>query len=417
MTAAEERELTLEERGRERQTSRLRNHVYMALLGVATAATIPFVALVDSGEVIWICLATILAFTVVAHFIAGYLMAPVYSLIRRLEVRNYGPGADQARSALDDLKVFDLREGTLEVFAAMASVASPRKIDITMGLPAELASIERLARAGRVSELALGSLRRDMFRKMSHNLKSPLTYVMAHVMHSRTALDAGDAAGVKSALASIDELCLSMAELVERLLSVGWVQGEQEQSVAGKKTNISREIMSVVSQRAVAARGKNMTILPRVTAGLWVKGDRQMLMEMVASVVDNAVRYGPSDSTITVEAVDLPSTRSVAVVITDEGPGIPVQQREHVFEAFYGSLGTDENGNMKYGERGASIKVAGGGTSHGLGLSIVSLIARLHGASIELGDGPNGRGLAVRIVLVATDPPAHANDNDGVSFH
>ena len=79
--------------------------------------------------------------------------------------------------------------------------------------------------------------------------------------------------------------------------------------------------------------------------------------------------------------------------VIDTGPGIPIAARERVFERFHREIPPD-------GEAHA----AGGG----LGLSIVRRIAEAHGATISLGDGPDGRGLAVRVRFPKVDVVAPA---------
>ncbi|HEX8987449.1 MAG TPA: sensor histidine kinase, partial [Rhodocyclaceae bacterium] len=70
----------------------------------------------------------------------------------------------------------------------------------------------------------------------------------------------------------------------------------------------------------------------------------------------------------------------VAVIVSDDGPGIPAAQRERVFERFYRLADQDQPGT-------------------GLGLAICRRIAELHRARISLSDGPNGKGLAVTATL------------------
>ena len=149
-----------------------------------------------------------------------------------------------------------------------------------------------------------------------------------------------------------------------------------------------------------------MRIEHYVEAGLWVKGMQPLLQEMVAALFDNALRYGPRGSVVTVEAKRLPSKLAIVVTVTDRGPGIPVHERERVFEPFYGSIGLDANGNMTYGTRRHRALGAGvDKSSHGLGLALVRAVAKLHGATVNLDSGPGGIGLCVRIVLCATSPP------------
>jgi signal transduction histidine kinase len=74
--------------------------------------------------------------------------------------------------------------------------------------------------------------------------------------------------------------------------------------------------------------------------------------------------------------------------VVDNGPGVPAAARGRVFERFYREAGPDDGSRE---------------TGSGLGLSIVRRIADAHGATIELADGPDGKGLAVRVRFPRVD--------------
>jgi signal transduction histidine kinase len=107
-------------------------------------------------------------------------------------------------------------------------------------------------------------------------------------------------------------------------------------------------------------------------------GDHAGLERALTNLVQNAIQHGGRRGTITIQ-VGLPATLSV----TDEGDGIPADQRALIFEPFY---------RLTPRDRGA-----------GLGLNMVREIARLHGGQVAVLDGPNG-GTCLRLAL----PPAPA---------
>lgn len=107
-----------------------------------------------------------------------------------------------------------------------------------------------------------------------------------------------------------------------------------------------------------------------------VKGDAIALQEMFNNLLDNAIRYTQEGGTVTVH-IGYESGHAV-LRIEDNGPGIPPEHREQVFERFYRVLGS--------GERGS-----------GLGLAIVREVAKLHGTEVELSDGARGRGTVVAV--------------------
>jgi signal transduction histidine kinase len=95
------------------------------------------------------------------------------------------------------------------------------------------------------------------------------------------------------------------------------------------------------------------------------------------NLVDNAIRYAPGASAVRVCATkDAGDGATLAVV--DEGPGVPAAERAKLAERFYRRDGAQATGV-------------------GLGLSIVRRICELHGATLAFADGPNGRGLEVRV--------------------
>lgn len=396
-----EEEASLIEKGRERGTATLRSKVHWALVSMVIAGAVPGLLFADTPAKIWVTLAVVIVAAVAAVWVADFLVRPVLVLKRRLEVKNYG---DQAMEDVEDSA--KLGEGGFELAAWMLSVGPKRDADLQVGLPVELAAIERLARAGRVSEIAMESVRRDLFRHLSHQLKSPLASIKALSQSARAGAEVGDIQGVTKSLATVEAIGQSMAGLVEQMLAMAWVEGLEEQGLSGRKANLSEAIMDLVGFRERAAADKQMRLEASVEAGLWVKGQQQLLQEMVVSLVDNSIRYAPAGTSIVIEARRLPSTRTVVVSVTDRGPGIPVQERERVFEPFYGSIGLDARGIMTFGTRrhralGAGVEK----TSHGLGLALVRSVAKLHGAHVTLDSGPGGIGLCARIALTTAEPP------------
>lgn len=108
-----------------------------------------------------------------------------------------------------------------------------------------------------------------------------------------------------------------------------------------------------------------------------VSGDEGALHILVANLVDNALRFTPEGGRVDVGLGQ--GADGAWLEVTDSGPGISEAERERVFDRFYrGAAGTDVPGS-------------------GLGLAIVQRIARRHGARVEMADGPEGKGLKVRV--------------------
>jgi signal transduction histidine kinase len=383
-----------------RGQGRLKDRIFWLL--VATGCSGPVLALVISGDPLMVAVSVALMVIVLvgAAVATTWLMAPLDELERRLKAKNYG-AESAAQPAGPHISLNDTAVDLVSKLFQRRTKASKRRPE----LPLEVANLERLARAGRVSEIAMQSVTKDLFRHLSHQLKSPMAILRAHSETARHKLTTGDHGGVEESLCSIEQVTMNVAGLVEQLLSLAYVESLEERGIAAAPVNLSTALSAMIRVRKPLGLARGVQIENAVEAGLWVNGEAQLLAEMVASLVDNAVRYSPQGGEVRVEATRIPGTKTVMVRVVDQGPGIPVPERERVFEPFYGSIGADQHGTMKYGTRRHRVLPDGSVTSsHGLGLSLVRSVAKLHGADVSLDTGPGGRGLCARVLLSAVEP-------------
>ncbi len=128
-------------------------------------------------------------------------------------------------------------------------------------------------------------------------------------------------------------------------------------------TEAARHVLETQAPTAVA---RNIDLGLEETGPVPVIGDGTMLREMIVNLVDNALRYSSTGGSVTVRlaAVDGEAVLTVA----DDGPGIPVDERDHVFERFYRIAGSTEEGS-------------------GLGLAIVREVVENAGGRVTLRDG------------------------------
>jgi two-component system OmpR family sensor kinase len=117
-----------------------------------------------------------------------------------------------------------------------------------------------------------------------------------------------------------------------------------------------------------------------------VAGSPEALRVLVRNLLDNAIRYSPDGGRIdvSVEREDLTPPRAV-LVVSDCGPGIPITERERVFDRFYRVPGTASPGS-------------------GIGLALVRSIAEHHHARVRLEEGHGGQGLRVSVEFAALGP-------------
>ena len=125
-----------------------------------------------------------------------------------------------------------------------------------------------------------------------------------------------------------------------------------------------------------------------------VDGQELLLHELVSNLADNAIRYTPPGGSVLLRVRRLDA--NVLLEVQDSGPGIAEAEIDKVFMPFYRAQ--------------AALEVNPGGT--GLGLAIVRDIASLHGATVSLGPGDDGRGLKVSVHFSAVAASANSRASD-----
>lgn len=198
-----------------------------------------------------------------------------------------------------------------------------------------------------------------------HDLKSPITTVMAlaELLETADDLDAeqvrADAAEIRGAAERMHRMALDLLDL--QLAEDGRLEIERETVPAG-------ELIHEVA-RAVRARAPGIEVAP-VTDELAVACDHSLLFRVLSNLVDNCVKYGPDGGRILLEAEAGPGG-DVRLSVQDEGPGVPEELREQIFEK-YTRL-----------ERGSGRRVA---DSRGLGLRFCRMVAEAHGGMVRVED-------------------------------
>lgn len=124
----------------------------------------------------------------------------------------------------------------------------------------------------------------------------------------------------------------------------------------------------------------------------WPQVDGALVEQLLVNLIENAVRYTPTGSPITIAARCTPT--SVRLSVADRGPGVPADRREHVFAKFY---------------RGEGHRHAAGA---GLGLAICRAIAHLHGGDVHVEDREGGGAVFVTTLPAALQPAPPARDGD-----
>jgi len=210
----------------------------------------------------------------------------------------------------------------------------------------------------------------------SHELRTPLAVIRGigemALRETRTPVEYKDAIG--SMLEDVDRL----TRLVDTLLRLS--RGDAGTiRLSPDVVDLGELARDVVSSLGILAEERRQRLQIAVAANVRVAADRLVLRDAITNVVDNAIKYGPPDSAIDVR-VDA-NGQQATLTVADQGPGIPDQHRERVFDRFYR---IDEGRSRE-----------SGGT--GLGLAIAKWAVEVNGGIISL--EPAASGSLFRIVL------------------
>jgi len=207
----------------------------------------------------------------------------------------------------------------------------------------------------------------------AHQLRTPLALLSTQAAYAQREIGA-DARG--EALAAIQASTRRLARLAEQLLTLSRAEPGSRRPRADR-IDLADACREVLERLAPIAVDRGIDLGLEAEDGVGVVGDATMLKEMIANLVDNALRYGRPGGSV---AVEVCARKEMAVLtVTDDGPGIPEAEREHVFERFY-----------RISETGAE--------GSGIGLAIVREVADNAGGKIVLSDGVSG-GLCVEVSL------------------
>jgi signal transduction histidine kinase len=271
---------------------------------------------------------------------------------------------------------------TLAPVAAITAEAdeiSARALHRRVPEPLRADEIGRLARTlnrmlGRLDDAA--QRQRRFVAAAAHELRTPITNLRAQL---ETAREGGDDVDWPRVSDEVLEQTVRMQHLAEQLLLLARLDREDFVPRA-KAVDLDDLVDRVVTVRGREDRSIDLTPLRPVQ----VRGDPTLLEQAVANLVDNALRHART----VVRVGTARSDGHVAIVVEDDGPGIPHDRRAEVLRPF---TRLDD----------ARDRDAGGA---GLGLAITNDVVVAHGGTVEIGDSALG-GAALRIVLPAVGDP------------
>ncbi|MGH8171271.1 MAG: ATP-binding protein [Steroidobacteraceae bacterium] len=210
----------------------------------------------------------------------------------------------------------------------------------------------------------------------AHELRTPLTAL--HLQLGALAR-AGTETERAEAMGKLAQGVQRAIRLVEQMLSLA--RQEPRAEPVRMRFALDELAREVVAELVPLADARRIDLGVSEAQSVLVQGDRDSVATLIRNLVDNAVRYTREGGRVDVSVERSAAAPAQALVkVVDDGPGIAREERERVFDRFYRKPGTRSPGS-------------------GLGLAIVQAIAAAHGATVTLGEGPDGRGLAVTVAF------------------
>jgi signal transduction histidine kinase len=222
----------------------------------------------------------------------------------------------------------------------------------------------------RITEL-MESLR-QVSNDIAHDLRTPLAR-LRHKLEEAQALSSGpeQISMLEASIAVTDEILDTFAAL----LRIAQVEAGTRRA-GFQAVDLSEIFENVAHAFDAAAEAEGNTLISNVQAGLVIQGDKELLTQMLANLLENAIRHTPAKSRIEIKLAR--DASGLVGSVEDDGPGVPAEEHEHIFRRFYRL------------ERSRTTP------GNGLGLAIVAAIANVHRIRLTIVDRSPGFSIIMR---------------------
>ncbi len=233
------------------------------------------------------------------------------------------------------------------------------------GVPGELGELARAFDAMAEAQEREARARTQIVADLSHEVRTPMTILRGNLEE----LIDGIEEPTPERLASLHEEVLRLDGLVEQLDTLGRA-GAAVREPDREPVDLAELTAAALEALTPQLAAKRLAVRRDLTP-IVARGDRVKLGQVVANLLSNALKFAPERGSIEVTVAPLASDE-VALVVADDGPGMPPEERDRAFNRFW---------------RGSA---ATGVAGRGIGLAVVDEIVHAHGGTVTIDEGPRG---------------------------
>jgi signal transduction histidine kinase len=208
---------------------------------------------------------------------------------------------------------------------------------------------------------------RAVSNAIAHDLRTPITRARARLEDA--SLHAGTAAELRAVIERATADLDGIVAVFQALLRIAEIEAGSRRA-AFATTDLAPLLADVAELYEAVAEERNIALTVQAPDSVPAFGDRELIQQALANLVDNAVKFSPSGGAVRLSARLTPA--GVDIAVADEGPGIPEADRARAAQRFF---------------RGEAARNTPGS---GLGLALVQAVAQLHGGRLSLSDGAPG---------------------------
>jgi len=247
-----------------------------------------------------------------------------------------------------------------------------------------------------VSELVrLNRARRDMVANISHELRTPIANIRLIIESLFHEQDRPKRKQSMSALKAIGRETESLIWLVQELLDLSMIESGQA-ILRLVEQPLAQLVLNSTERLEDQSAAKQIVFIDEVPETLQILADADHIQRVLINLMHNAIKWSPPGETIRIRAHEQGDEAVISVL--DNGPGVPADHRERIFERFY------QVDPSRSGKEGS-----------GLGLAICRHVVEAHGGRIWVESNPDrsdGTGGCFRFTLPLADPVTEPDDRD-----